>query len=268
MDLFTVSGFTTLIMLVLLQAVLGFDNLLYISIESKRAPADKQQMVRRYGIGLAIVLRIILLFVVIGAINSIKEPFFELHLKNVVHGEFTLHSIISLVGGVFIIYTAVKEIMHLLAIHEVHQVDASGNTVDPQKKSVGAVIFWIVLMNLVFSFDSILSAMALTQSFAIMATAIVISGGLMIWLADHVADFLKKNRMYEVLGLFILFIVGIMLLSEGGHLAHLQFFTYHVEPLAKSTFYFVIAVLVVIDMVQSRYQKKLLAQQASDTQHG
>jgi predicted tellurium resistance membrane protein TerC len=117
-------------------------------------------------------------------------------------------------------------------------------------------------MNLVFSFDSILSAMALTESFAIMAVAIVISGLLMMWLADHVAEFLQRNRMYEVLGLFILFIVGVMLVSEGGHLAGLAFFGHHVTPMAKSTFYFVLAVLIVVDVVQSRYQKKLLAQQA------
>ena len=68
--------------------------------------------------------------------------------------------------------------------------------------------------------------------------------------------------MYEVLGLFVLFIVGILLISEGGHLAHLKLFGYPIEPMAKSTFYFVIAILVVVDLVQSRYQKKLLAQRA------
>ena len=92
-----------------------------------------------------------------------------------------------------------------------------------------------------------------------MATAILVSGGLMIWLADHVAEFLKKNRMMEVLGLFILLIVGIMLLSEGAHLVHLRLWGYAVVPMEKSTFYFVIAILILIDIVQARYQKKLLA---------
>jgi len=112
-------------------------------------------------------------------------------------------------------------------------------------------------MNIVFSFDSILSAMALTDVFWVMATAIVIGGVLMIWLSGKVSEFLKKNRMYEVLGLFILFIVGIMLLSEGGHLAHLKLFGNEVTPMSKTTFYFVIVVLVVIDIIQSKYQKKL-----------
>lgn len=129
---------------------------------------------------------------------------------------------------------------------------------EDKKKSVGSVIFWIVLMNLVFSFDSILSAMALSDVFWVMAAAIVISGVMMVWLSDRVATFLEKNRMYEVLGLFVLFVVGIMLVSEGGHLAHINIFGSEVEPMTKTTFYFVLAVLVLTDIVQSRYQKKIL----------
>ena len=113
-------------------------------------------------------------------------------------------------------------------------------------------------MNLVFSFDSILSAMALTDIFFIMALAIIISGILMIWLADRVSAFLQKNRMYEVLGLFILFVVGIMLLSEGGHMSHLHLFGYEITVMSKATFYFVIGILVITDIVQTRYQKKIL----------
>ena len=93
----------------------------------------------------------------------------------------------------------------------------------------------------------------------VMALAIIISGILMVWLADQVSEFLKKNRMYEVLGLFILFVVGIMLLTEGGHLAHLHLFNQAITPMSKATFYFVIGILVLIDIVQTRYQKKLMS---------
>ena len=113
-------------------------------------------------------------------------------------------------------------------------------------------------MNLIFSFDSILSAMALTNIFLIMALAIIISGVLMIWLAGRVSEFLQKNRMFEVLGLFILFVVGIMLLSEGGHLAHLHLFGQQITPMSKATFYFVIGILVLTDIVQTQYQKKIM----------
>lgn len=251
-DLFTLESLFTLVMLTLLQAVLGFDNLLYISIESKRVEASKQAYVRRLGIGIAIILRIALLFIIMAAVESFQRPLFSFDIPPFAKGSLTVHSLIILIGGVFIIYTAVKEIMHMLTIDEVGTLGK-----DDSKRSAAAAIIWIVLMNLVFSFDSILSAMALTKQFWLMAGAVVISGLMMIYLADTVAEFLKKNRMYEVLGLFILFIVGIMLLSEGGHIGHLSFFGYPIEPMAKSTFYFVLAVLVVVDIVQSRYQKKL-----------
>lgn len=256
-DLFTIENLFTLFMLVLLQAVLGFDNLLYISLESQRAPADKQSSVRKIGIGLAVALRIVLLFVLMTVIEKVKVTLFSFDTK-FISGEFNLHSLIVLLGGGFIIYTATKEVFHMIALevggHE-HQ--------EAQLKSVGSVITAIVVMNLVFSFDSILSAMALTKVFAVMATAIVIGGILMIWLADRVSTFLKKNRMYEVLGLFVLLIVGIMLLTEGGHLAHLKFFGHEVHQMTKTTFYFVITVLVLTDIVQGRYQKRILAQQAA-----
>jgi predicted tellurium resistance membrane protein TerC len=247
-----VEHLITLALLILLQAVLGFDNLLYISLESKRVAADKQAMVRRFGIGLAIFLRIALLFILVNVIAYFQDPILSFHFTGIFEAEINIHSIIVLVGGVFIIYTAIKEIFHMMHIEE-HSDSPR------QPKSAASVIMWIVLMNLVFSFDSILSAMALSDVFWVMAVAIVISGILMIWLADHVSTFLQKNRMYEVLGLFILFVVGIMLLTEGGHLAHLALFGQHIVPMTKTTFYFVIAVLVLTDIVQSRYQRKLLA---------
>ena len=257
----------TLGMLILLQAVLGFDNLLYISLESKRAPEDKQAYVRKLGIGLAIFLRIALLYILVKLVGKLTTPFFSFGGEDsAFSARINFHSLIVFLGGAFIIYTAIKEIFHMTHIgeHE-HQHDDS-------KKSTGAVIFWIVLMNLVFSFDSILSAMALAQykvagdggdpvtkyNMWVMIVAIVVSGLLMIWLADTVSNFLQKNRMYEVLGLFILFVVGIMLVSEGGHLAHLKIFGGHITPMTKTTFYFVIFVLAISDFVQSRYQKKIL----------
>jgi predicted tellurium resistance membrane protein TerC len=240
----------TLLMLIMLQAVLGFDNLLYISLESKRAPLEKQRMVRIWGIGLAVIFRIILLFVLLKMMSSFQASWFTIDTK-ALHMEMNFTSAITLFGGAFIIYTAVKEIMHMLTIED-HLSDSKG------KASTVKTISLIVMMNVIFSFDSILSAMAITKVTWIMVTAIIISGGLMILLADTVSSFLQKNRLYEVLGLFILFIVGILLLSEGGELAHLSFWGHPVEHMSKGTFYFVIAVLILVDVVQGRYQKKLM----------
>lgn len=258
-----------LLMLVFLQAVLGFDNLLYVSIESKRVPEDKQSYVRKMGIGLAIGFRIILLILITVLFQFFEKPFGSVNWVSGVTpenegykwftGEFTVESLIVLAGGIFIIYTAFKEIFHMLSIEHLGQ---AGHP-EKARRSVGGAITWIVLMNIVFSFDSILSALALTKEIWVISIAIIVSGILMIWLADTISEFLKKNRMYEVLGLFILLIVGIMLVSEGAHKAHLYFFDHAIHPMQKSTFYFVIIIMVLIDVAQSRYQQKLKLQRTA-----
>lgn len=265
-DLLTLDNFIALFLLILLQAVLGFDNLLYISLESKQAPAAKQRAVRQWGIGIAVVLRIVLLFLIMSVIERFQNELFSLQWTGLLEGRFNLHAVVVLFGGAFILYTAVKEIWHSM-LGQLEQGER-------KPKSAFIVIFWIVLMNAVFSFDSILSAMALTSdienkqvAFIIMATAIVIGGILMIVLADGVSEFLTKNRMYEILGLFVLFIVGVMLVTEGGHLAQVKLLGSEVHAMTKSTFYFVIFILLLMVIAQSRYQKKMLAQQASQQTH-
>ena len=254
------ASLVTLALLVLLQAVLGFDNLLYISLESKRAPKAEQSKVRKIGIGMAVIFRLVLMFVLVTLVSKLQATWFALPAGGWVTGNFNFHSLIVLFGGGFIIYTATKEIFHMMSMEE------EGHAMDRQPASSKTLIFWIVVMNLVFSFDSILSAMALaknpdgTYQIWVMGTAIAIGGALMILLADKVANFLQKHRMYEVLGLFVLFVVGIMLLTEGAHLAHLTFFGNEIHAMTKTTFYFVIGVLLLTDLVQGRYKKKLSAE--------
>lgn len=259
-ELFTLENIFTLIMLIMLQAVLGFDNLLYISLESKKAPKSSQKKVRQQGIGIAIFLRIILLFIIISVIQSLQTPFLTTHsLTDIIEFDINFHSLIVLIGGGFIMYTAIKEIWHMISNQDLNIKKEASN------KTAKTVVISIVIMNLVFSFDSILSAIALTNHIGnttieliLMSIAIIISGLIMIFMADKVSSFLQKNRMYEVLGLFVLFIVGIMLLTEGGHLAHVKIFGNAIEPMSKTTFYFIIIILVIVDLVQSRYQKKII----------
>ena len=253
-ELFTLEHLTTFLILTALETVLGFDNLLYISIEAKRTGAKHEAYVRRMGIFLAIGLRIALLFVVLKLIDLFQDPFFTFDWTYV-KGAFSGHALIVLIGGVLLIYTAKKEIYHLLGSHDLGHGGPGVAT-----RTVASAFTWILLMNIVFSFDTVLSAVALTKNFIVMSAAIIISGILMVVMADAVANFLKKNRMYEVLGLFVLLLVGIMLMSEGGHIAHLAFFGFPIEPMAKSTFYFVLFTLVLVEIVQSRYQKKLLTE--------
>lgn len=251
-EIFSLGNLSDLTVLIFLQAVLGFDNLLYISIESRKAPAKDQKRVRRTGILIAIGLRVILLFLMMQLIGRLKEPFFGIHWTGWIEGEFNFSSIVFLLGGAFIMYTAVKEITHMLSVDKVGA--SQGKT---GGKTAKEAIAMIVFMNLVFSFDSILSAIAISQVFAVLAVAVISSGLAMLLLADEVSVFLEKNKHYEVLGLFILLIVGVVLLGEGGHIAHLHLAGHEIVPMSKSTFYFSVIVLVIVDLLQSRYQKKL-----------
>ncbi len=254
-ELLTFENLGNLAVLIFLQAVLGFDNLLYISIESQRAPKEVQAKVRRMGIIIAVALRIVLLFVMVSLIESLQDPFFDINWTGVLEGSFNFATLVFLFGGAFIMYTAVKEIHHMLSVHDLqHEGEAKSG------KSATQVILLIVFMNLIFSFDSILSAIAITDVFPILAVAILASGAAMLILADGVAAFLEKNRMYEVLGLFILLIVGVVLLGEGGHLAHMKVFGFEIVPMSKATFYFSIFVLFIVEIVQSGYQRKLDAE--------
>lgn len=269
-DLLTFENLSDLVVLIFLQAVLGFDNLLYISIESQRAPADKQKSVRFWGIIIAVALRVILLFVMVQLIESLKAPFYTFAMPGVLEGAVNFSTVVFLFGGIFIMYTAFREITHMLSVeHLGNSMGAKGH------KSATQVVIMIVMMNLVFSFDSILSAIAITKVFVILAIAILASGVAMLALADTVTEFLKRNRMYEVLGLFILLIVGVVLLGEAGpaaaHAVHddslqIKIFGHALLPMSKSTFYFSVVVLVLVEIVQTGYQRKLATERAAGGQ--
>ena len=271
-DLLTIENLGNLLMLCFLQAVLGFDNLLYISIESQRAPVAHQKSVRFWGIIIAVALRVVLLFAMIGLIDALSEPFYVFAWPGILEGGVNFATVVFVFGGVFIMYTAVKEIGHMLSIeHLAADVEHKGG------KSAAKVVAVIVLMNLIFSFDSILSALAITDVFPVLAIAILISGLAMLALADTVTEFLEKNRMYEVLGLFILLIVGVVLLGEAGpaaaHAAHddalqIKVMGQDIIPMSKSTFYFSVIVLVAVEVIQTGYSRKLAAERAAHASHG
>ncbi|MGB8622030.1 MAG: tellurium resistance protein TerC [Paracoccaceae bacterium] len=267
-DLFTIQNLGNLLMLCFLQAVLGFDNLLYISIESRRAPVAQQRAVRFWGITIAVVLRIALLYIMVHLIGTLSEPFFVMGWTGVLEGGVNFATLVFIGGGIFIIYTAVKEIGRMLSV-EYLDSDVEGRA----GKSGLRVLGLILLMNLIFSFDSVLSALAITDVFPILAVAIVLSGVAMVLLADGVTMFLEKNRMYEVLGLFILLIVGVVLLGEAGpaaaHAMHddtlqLRFFGYELIPMSKTTFYFAVIVLFAVEVLQSRYSRRLKAERRAE----
>lgn len=267
-DLLTFENLMNLVVLCFLQAVLGFDNLLYISIESQRAPVASQKSVRFWGIIIAVALRVVLLFVMIRLIDALATPFYIFDFPGILEGGVNFATMVFIIGGAFIMYTAVKEIGHMLSIdHLGTDMSHKGG------KSAARVVAVIVLMNLIFSFDSVLSALAITDVFPVLAVAIIISGIAMLVLADGVTRFLEKNRMYEVLGLFILLIVGVVLLGEAGpaaaHAMHddtlqLNIFGHDLIPMSKVTFYFSVIVLVAVEVIQSGYSRKLNAERHAE----
>lgn len=269
-DLLTLENLGNLLMLCFLQAVLGFDNLLYISIESTRAPLAQQRQVRFWGIIIAVAMRVILLFAMIHLIKALSDPFYIFDFPGYITGGVNFATVVFILGGVFIMYIAVKEISHMLSVEHLDtDIEAKPG------KAAWKVVAMIVLMNLIFSFDSVLSALAITDVFAVLAAAILLSGIAMLALADGVTKFLEKNRMYEVLGLFILLIVGVVLLGEAGvaasHAMHddalaLKIFGYALVPMSKTTFYFAVVVLFAVELVQSRYMRKLDRERAATHQ--
>lgn len=263
-DLLTFENLGNLVMLCFLQAVLGFDNLLYISIESQRAPVAQQKAVRFWGIIIAVALRVVLLFAMIQLLDALSAPFFVFNSPGLIEGGVNFATCVFILGGIFIMYTAVKEIAHMLRIEH---LDAELG--EKSGKSAVQVVLLIVMMNLIFSFDSVLSALAITDVFPVLAIAILLSGAAMLILADGVTKFLEANRMYEVLGLFILLIVGVVLLGEAGpaaaHAAHddslqIKIMGYELLPMSKTTFYFSVVVLVAVEAIQSGYARKLNAE--------
>ncbi|MCH2077746.1 MAG: tellurium resistance protein TerC [Rhodobacteraceae bacterium] len=290
LELLTFENLGNLLMLCFLQAVLGFDNLLYISIESQRAPVAQQRSVRFWGIIIAVALRVVLLFVMVSLLDALSAPFYVFNWDGIIEGGVNFATIVFLFGGIFIIYTAVKEISHMLSIEHLH-TDVEGKS----GKSATQVVLLIVFMNLIFSFDSVLSAIAITDVFPVLAIAILLSGLAMLLLADSVTRFLEKNRMYEVLGLFILLIVGVVLMGESGvaaahaaetsvtfgdaataeaaaHASHdnelaIKIFGYALVPMSKTTFYFAVIVLFTVEIIQSGYRRKLDAERAAQQNH-
>ena len=126
-DLLTIENLGNLLMLCFLQAVLGCDTLLYISIESQRAPMAQQKAVRFWGIIIAVALRVILLFTMVQLLDALSAPFYVFDWVGVIEGGVNFATIVFLFGGVFIIYTAVKEISHMLSIEHL-DTDVEGKS--------------------------------------------------------------------------------------------------------------------------------------------
>ncbi len=213
------AAWIALITLIVMEVVLGIDNLIFISILTNKLPEAQRGRARRIGIGLALVMRLALLST-IAIIVTLVNPVFDLGIVGSIddHGNpafetaFSWRDIILIAGGLFLVWKATKEIHH---------------TVDPtptddvlDKKQVvvtnfGATIFQIILLDIVFSIDSILTAVGMTDHVPIMIAAVIVAVTVMLLAADPVGNFINKNPTVVMLALGFLLMIGMVLIAEG-----------------------------------------------------
>ncbi len=245
------SVILSLLTLTFLEIVLGVDNIIFISIASSKLDEKDQKKATNIGLLLAMFFRIILLFG-ISILIGMSEPWFSFHGE---HLEFGIsgQSIILVLGGIFLLYKSVTEIHHKL---EGSGVDESA----PKKSSLQAAIIQITLINIVFSFDSILTAVGMTNgiygALVIMIIAVVFSVLLMMLFAVPVGRFVSKHPTIQMLGLAFLILIGFMLIIEGAHLAHFKLFDSEVGAVPKGYLYFAIAFSLLVEVLNMKLRKK------------
>ncbi|WP_343517961.1 TerC family protein [Sphingomonas sp.] len=214
------AAWAALLTLIVMEVVLGIDNLIFISILTNKLPEHQQQRARRIGIGLALVMRIVLLSM-IWVIVSLTTPVFDLGLQGApgAHGEpsfetaFSWRDLILIAGGLFLVWKATKEIHH--TIDPVPSEDEILDKKQVATLNFGGAIFQIILLDMVFSVDSILTAVGMTDEIAIMVTAVIVTVGVMLVAADPLANFIKRNPTVVMLALGFLLMIGAVLIADG-----------------------------------------------------
>ena len=204
------AAWAALITLVVMEVVLGIDNLIFISILSNKLPPEHRQRTRRIGIALALIMRLGLL-ATIGFIVALKAPIFNLGLG----GEgwdtaFSWRDLILIAGGLFLVWKATKEIHH-----SVDPDDHKDSMVGTLQLSLGGAIFQILLLDLVFSIDSIITAVGMTDEIAIMYIAVIAAVTVMMLAANPLANFIAKNPTIVMLALGFLLMIGMTLIADG-----------------------------------------------------
>ncbi|UVI40123.1 TerC family protein [Qipengyuania spongiae] len=218
------AAWLALLTLIALEVVLGVDNLIFIAILSNKLPEHQQSKARRIGLALALVMRIGLLML-IGWIVTLQTPLFDLGLrgapneygKPAFETAFSGRDLILLVGGLFLLWKATKEIHHSMepADNSGEILDKTPSVADAAKASFAAVIAQIIAIDLVFSIDSILTAVGMTDEVPIMVAAVVITVGVMMVAADPLARFIEKNPTLVMLALAFLVMIGVVLIADG-----------------------------------------------------
>ncbi|TYP99145.1 putative tellurium resistance membrane protein TerC [Tenacibaculum adriaticum] len=243
-----------LITLTFLEIVLGIDNIIFISIASNKLPQNQRKKATNIGLLLAMVFRILLLLGVSYLIRM-KNPFFTINTSWLTT-QVTGQSIILILGGIFLLYKSTSEIHDKVEGHVEHE----NNKAKKKEATLFKTIFQIVLIDIVFSFDSVLTAVGMTNgvkgALIIMILAVIISILIMMLFANPISTFVNNHPTIQMLALSFLILIGFMLITEGAHLSHTIVFGQTVGAIPKGYLYFAIAFSLGVEMLNMKMRKK------------
>ena len=242
--------------LTFLEIVLGIDNIIFISIAAGKLPPEQQKRATNIGLILAMVMRIVLLFGITWLV-AMNAPWFTIDTGWLEAG-FSGQSLILIAGGIFLLYKATSEIHHKLEGED--HAEAEASNLKKATATLTNVIVQITVINIVFSFDSILTAVGMTNGIEgalfIMIVAVVLSVVIMMLFATPVGRFINKHPTFQMLGLAFLILIGFMLIIEGGHLAHLKMFGSEIGAVPKGYLYFAIAFSLGVEILNMQLRKR------------
>ena len=253
MELFlNIDVWVALLTLTFLEIILGIDNIIFISISANKLPKEQQKKATMLGLSLAMITRILLLFSV-SYLIALKDPFIMINNSWLETG-ITGQSVILLLGGLFLLFKSTSEIHHKM--EKTTNVNSNTNS---KTSTFSKIIIQIILIDIVFSFDSILTAVGMTNgidgALTIMILAIIISMIIMMVFANSVSTFVNNNPTIQMLALSFLILIGFMLIAEGAHLSHLKIFNKSIGAIPKGYLYFAITFSLVVEALNMKIRK-------------
>ena len=239
--------------LTFLEIVLGIDNIIFISILANRFPVDKQKKLIQIGLFLAMILRIAMLSG-ISLLIQIKTTLFNVNL-DWFSSNISIQALILLAGGLFLLYKSTIEIFQ-----KVEDIEEDPINKNLKSISYSRALFQIILIDIVFSFDSILTAVGMTNGIPyalwIMIISVIVSIIIMMSFAAPVSRYINKHPSLQILGLSFLLLIGFMLIAESAYLSNTTFFGSSIGRIPKGYLYFAIAFSLGIEMINMRIRKR------------
>ena len=227
-----IEALIPLLSLIALEVILGIDNIIFISILADKLPDNQRSKLRFWGIGLAMVMRLFLL-AFITWILKLDQTLFTLF-----NNEFSGKGLILILGGLFLIYKSTKEIYHKTEIAN------QDKPIVPKNSSCRRLLSEVIILDLVFSIDSIITAVGMVQELWVMYAAVIVTVVIMLFASKPISEFIRKHPSFKVLALCFLMMIGVSLLAEG----------FHVE-IPKGYIYFSMAFAFLVDVIQMRTTK-------------